>query len=86
MVLVDDPYRILGLCPGANEREISRAYRRLAKLFHPDLNPNRPEVFVRFNEINWARDCLNSPARSRRADQDAQGGAFDDDAVVVMPI
>ena len=84
MRLADDPYRVLELSPGATEREINRAYRRLAKLFHPDLNPGRPDMFVRFNEINWARECLNDPAR--RTDQGRRDDAFEDDAVVVMPI
>ena len=78
----DDPYRVLGLNPGATEREINRAYRRLAKLFHPDLNPGQPDSFVRFNEINWAREYLSNPRQRNQINL----SAIDDDAVVVTPI
>ena len=84
MRLADDPYRVLGLSPGATEREINRAYRQLAKLFHPDLNPGRPDMFFRFNEINRAHECLNDSAG--RTDQGLSDDTFEDDAVVVMPI
>ena len=82
--LANDPYRILGLNPGATEVEINRAYRRLAKTFHPDLNPGRPDMFLRFNEITWARECLNDP--EQRAANEANVVAVDDDFVVVTPI
>ena len=36
---MDDPYKILGLSPSATEEEITKAYRKLAKRYHPDLNP-----------------------------------------------
>jgi curved DNA-binding protein CbpA len=40
----EDPYIILGLLPGASEKKIRKAYRRLAKRYHPDKNPDNPEV------------------------------------------
>ncbi|MDA0261748.1 MAG: J domain-containing protein [Proteobacteria bacterium] len=70
----NDPYQILGLKPGASEVEINRAYRSLAKLFHPDLNPNKPGNYARFNEISWARAFLSDPARRVSADDDAVAG------------
>ena len=79
--LSDDPYQILGLQPGASMAEINRAYRSLAKLFHPDLNPQDPG---RFDEITKARNSLNDP--TRRASYEAMSLAGDDDAIAVTPI
>ena len=40
--MFDDPYRVLGLKPGASEEEVKRAYRQQAKKYHPDKNPGDP--------------------------------------------
>ena len=82
--LTDDPYRVLGLRPGATMAEINRAYRSLAKRVHPDLNPHDPDRFLRFDEIRQARDRLSDPRRRARYEATAPG--FDDEAIAVTPI
>lgn len=61
--MIDDPYKVLGVSPNATPDEIKRAYRTLAKKYHPDLHPNDPEAARRMNEINSAYDQINNPQR-----------------------
>lgn len=49
-----DYYEVLGLQKGATDDEIKKAYRKLAKQYHPDLNPDNPEAEAKFKEINEA--------------------------------
>ena len=42
--MIDDPYKVLGLSPGASQEEIKRAYRQKVKEYHPDLHPNDPSA------------------------------------------
>jgi hypothetical protein len=66
----DDPYRKLGLDPGADEAAVRQAYRRLAQLHHPDHNGGSPEAARRFEEIHAAylgilrRRAAAAPTRS----------------------
>lgn len=73
-----DPYKILGVSPGASEEEITKAYRRLAKKYHPDLNPGDDTAAEKMAEINAAYDKLKngySPGQSTgRAYYDPFGG------------
>lgn len=64
-----DPYRILQVAPNADLEAIHAAYRRLARLYHPDLNP-RPEAAERMRAVNIAYGLLSDPAR--RAVYDAK--------------
>ncbi len=66
---VKDYYAALGVDPRASEAEIRQAFRRLARRFHPDLNPDSPEAEAKFREINEAYQVLTDPQRRREYDQ-----------------
>src|SRR3954465_65855 len=61
-----DLYVVLGLGEGASEREIKRAYRRLARRFHPDINPGDHAAEARFRQILEAYETLVDPTRRSR--------------------
>lgn len=64
-----DYYKILGIKRDATQEEIKKAYRRLAKKFHPDLNKDDPQAKSRFQEINEANEVLGDPEKRRRYDE-----------------
>ena len=64
-----DPYEVLGVPRGATQEEISKAYKKLAKKYHPDLHPNDKTAEAKMSEINRAYDTL----RSGKADGNAYG-------------
>ena len=64
-----DYYKILGIKRDATQEEIKKAYRRLAKRFHPDLNKDDPQAKSRFQEINEANEVLGDPEKRRRYDE-----------------
>jgi len=64
-----DYYDVLGLRRGASEQEIKRAYRKLARKYHPDVNPGDKTAEARFKEISEAYEVLSDPEKRRRYDQ-----------------
>lgn len=69
-----DYYKVLGLQRGASEEEIKKAYRRLAKKYHPDLNPGDKEAEARFKEVNEAYEVLSDSQKRARYDQFGHAG------------
>jgi molecular chaperone DnaJ len=70
-----DLYIVLGVQQGASESEIKRAYRRLARRYHPDINPGDGSAEVRFRQILEAYETLIDPARRSRYDAGHGGEA-----------
>jgi curved DNA-binding protein len=64
-----DYYKILGVDRDADRKEIRSAFRRLARKYHPDVNPNDPEAEERFKEINEAHEVLSDPEKRSKYDQ-----------------
>jgi curved DNA-binding protein CbpA len=69
MAATQTPYQVLGVKPDASAEEIRKAYRQLAKQFHPDLNPGKPEAEARFKSISAAYDLLSDPEKRARYDR-----------------
>src|ERR1043166_1281120 len=63
------PYEVLGVKPDATTDEIRKAYRKLAKQFHPDLNPGKPAAEARFKAVSAAHDILSDPEKRARYDR-----------------
>ena len=64
-----DYYKILGVERNADEKEIKKAYRRLARQYHPDMNPGDQAAEARFKEINEAHEVLSDPEKRRKYDE-----------------
>ena len=64
--MIDDPYKVLGVSPDASDEEIKRAYRRLAKQYHPDLNPGDEVAAKKMQQINAAYDQIKNPEKNRQ--------------------
>ena len=64
-----DYYKILEIDKSASDDDIKKAYRKLARKYHPDLNPNNKEAEGKFKEINEAKEVLSDPEKRKKFDQ-----------------
>src|SRR5215471_18475626 len=64
-----DYYNVLGLDKDASQDDIRKAYRKLARKHHPDLNPNDKEAHKKFQQINEANEVLSDPEKRKKYDQ-----------------
>ena len=70
-----DYYEVLGVSKNATDEELKKAYRKLAKQYHPDANPNnREEAEVKFKEVNEAYEVLSDKQKRARYDQFGHAG------------
>ena len=64
-----DYYKILGVDKSASQDDVKKAYKKLARKYHPDLNPNDPDAHRKFQEINEANEVLSDPEKRKKYDQ-----------------
>ncbi|MCE2489062.1 MAG: DnaJ domain-containing protein [Anaerolineae bacterium] len=64
-----DPYKVLGVSRNASDEDIKKAFRRLAKRWHPDANPDKPQAEARFKEISSAYEILEDPEKRKLFDR-----------------
>jgi len=64
-----DYYKVLGVAKNADDAEIKKAYRKLARKYHPDVNPNDAGAKKKFQEINEANEVLSDPEKRKKYDQ-----------------
>jgi curved DNA-binding protein len=64
-----DYYKVLGIAKNADEKEIKKAYRKLARKYHPDVNPNNQDAKQKFQQVNEANEVLSDPEKRKKYDQ-----------------
>ena len=69
-----DPYSVLGVPRNASDDEIKKAFRKMSKKYHPDLNPNNKEAEKKFKEVNEAYQVLSDPEKKSKYDQFGHAG------------
>ena len=70
--MIDDPYKVLGVSPNATDEEIKQAYRKLAKKYHPDLNPGDANAAKKMQEINAAYEQIKNPEKAASSSGSSQ--------------
>lgn len=76
--MIRDPYKVLGVSRDASPEEIKKAYRTLAKKYHPDLHPGDASAEEKMNEINVAYDMINNPSKYRQEQaRESQSSDYD---------
>ena len=73
---MNDPYKILGVSPDASDEEIKQAYRRLAKKYHPDLNPGDATAAKKMQEVNAAYEAIKNPEKAQPTGGDQGYGGY----------
>ena len=71
--MIEDPYKVLGVSPDASDEEIKKAYRKLAKQYHPDLNPGDPVAAKKMQQVNAAYEQIKNPEKTQ-PNHGPQGG------------
>ena len=64
-----DYYKVLGVDKNATQNDIKKAFRKLARKYHPDLNPNDSSAKDKFQEINEANEVLSDPEKRKKYDE-----------------
>ncbi|XLS30664.1 DnaJ C-terminal domain-containing protein [Flavobacteriaceae bacterium M23B6Z8] len=64
-----DYYKVLGVSKNATDAEIKKAYRKLARKYHPDVNPDNPEAEKKFKQLNEANEVLSDPEKRKKYDE-----------------
>ena len=70
----EDYYKVLGVSRDASEKDIKKAYRKLARKWHPDINPGNKEAEQKFKVISMAYDCLGNPEKKKLYDEFGEEG------------
>ena len=76
-MIIDDPYKVLGLSPDASDEDVKRAYRRLAKKYHPDLNPGDAEAAKKMQQVNAAYEQIKNPEKAQNNQSGYGYGGYD---------
>lgn len=74
--MMEDPYKVLGVSPDASDEEIKRAYRRLAKKYHPDLNPGDQAAAEKMQQVNAAYEQIKNPEKFQQRQSNSGYGSY----------